>query len=566
MKRMVLICFTLLVAMVMQGQSRLLDLSLDVTLLDNGDGYVHEVRTYDVKPNEGVTESYIVFENLDNKGITIGDLYEVEDGDTTQYTWIGDWDIHQKRAKKLFHYGVHTVSDTHRELCWGVQDGLHTYHITYTINKLIESFEESDGMGHVFVTKNIRPEPKRVKVTFRKEDAPLDSSTHIWAFGYEGTILHTDEGVVEATPESFSTKEHVAVMMEFPKGMFHPEAMAEGTFEDFKKEAFKGSSYEKTSNAPFFCFLGGVGAMLLAIFLFFDGLRKKYYRWRLLGGGKLSWFREIPFKGDLVLSDVTFRSVNNLGRDSIADKETLIECYTLRLLQQGKLEITLCQEKDKSVPRLKVVPQSYQEDFYSSNRDEENQYLLWSFYKKAAREDLVVDTTDISDLANSNSTYVEKVFNKIETGSLVGSDDWNHEEMMNLMGLKKFLQEFTFIKERGMVEVNLWNEYLVYALLFGISEKVMKDFKETCPEYFKMSDFGMQIEEITATGGVGGLASLLSTYGRSSYNSYCDAWFHNQRGKSLSSSSYSRSGSGGRSSRGGGRSFSGRGRGGGGLR
>ena len=45
MKRMVLICFTLLVTMVMQGQSRLLDLSLDVTLLDNGDGYVHEVRT-----------------------------------------------------------------------------------------------------------------------------------------------------------------------------------------------------------------------------------------------------------------------------------------------------------------------------------------------------------------------------------------------------------------------------------------------------------------------------------------------------------------------------------------
>ena len=371
---------------------------------------------------------------------------------------------------------------------------------------------------------------------------------------------------MEAVPESFSTKEHVAVMMEFPKGMFHPEAMAEGTFEDFKKEAFKGSSYEKTSNAPLFCFLGGVGGMLIIIFLFFDGLRKKYYRWRLYGGGKLCWYREIPFKGDLVLSDVTFRSVNNLGRDSMADKETLVECYTLRLLQQGKLEITQCQEKDKSVPRLKVVPQGYQEDFYSSNRDEENQYLLWSFYKKAAGEDLVVDTTDISDLANSDSTYVEKVFNKIETGSLVGSDDWNHEEMMNLMGLKKFLEEFTLIKERGMVEVNLWNEYLVYALLFGISEKVMKDFKETCPEYFKMSNFGKQIEEITAAGGIGGLASLLSTYGRSSYNSYCDAWFHNQRGKSLSSNSYSRSGGGGRSSRGGGRSFSGRGRGGGGLR
>ena len=566
MRRIVLICFTLLVTMVMQGQSRLLDLSLDVTLLDNGDGYVHEVRTYDVDPDEGVTESYIVFENLGHKEITIEDIYEVVEGDTTQYTWTGNWDINQKRANKLFHYGVYVVSDTHRELCWGVQDGLHTYHITYTINKLIESFEESDGMGHVFVTKNIRPEPKHVKVTFRKEDAPLDSATHIWAFGYEGTILHTDEGTVEATPESFSTKAHVAVMMEFPKGMFHPEAMGEGSFEDFKKEAFEGSSYEKPSSAPLFCFLGGVGGMLIAIFLFFDGLRKKYFRWRLFGGGKLNWYREIPFKGDLVASDVTFRSVNDLGRDRLADQETLIKCYTLRLLQQGKLEITQCQEKDKCVPRLKVVPHGYRESFNSSNRDEENQYLLWSFYKKAAGEDLVVDTTDISTLADTNSTYVERIFDKFDTGPLVGSDDWNREEMMNLMGLKKFLNEFTLIEERGMVEVNLWNEYLVYATLFGISEQVMKDFKETCPEYFKMSNFGKQIEEVTATGGIGSLASLLNTYSKSSYSSYCHAWASNQPVESSSSSHYSRSGGGGRSSRGGGRSFSGRGRGGGGLR
>ena len=566
MRRIVLICFTLVVTMAMKGQSQLLDLSLDVTLLDNGDGYVHEVRTYNVNPNDGVTESYIVFENLDNKEITIGDIYEVVEGDTAHYTWIGKWDINQKREKKLFHYGVHIVSDTHRELCWGVQDGLHTYHIIYTINKLIESFEESDGMGHVFVTKNIKPEPKNVKVTFRKEDASLDSTTHIWAFGYDGTILHTNDGLVEATPESFSTEDHVAVMMEFPKGVFHPETMGKGSFEDFKKEAFKGSSYEKQSDAPLFCFLGGAGSMLLAIFFFFDGLRKKYYRWRLFGGGKLNWYRERPFNGNLVLSDATFRSVNDLGRDSMADKETLIECYTLRLLQKGKLEITQCQEKDKSVLRLKVVPHGYQGAFNSSNKDEENQYMLWSFYKKAAGDDLVVDTTDISELGKNNSTYVENTFDKFETGSLVGSDNWNQEELLHLMGLKKFLEEFTLIKERGLVEVSLWNEYLVYATMFGISEKVMKDLKETCPEYFKMSNFGKQIEEVAATTGISGLKSMLKSYGHSTFSAYIHAWASNQPGKSLSSSSYSRSGGGGRSSRGGGRSFSGRGRGGGGLR
>ena len=51
-----------------------------------------------------------------------------------------------------------------------------------------------------------------------------------------------------------------------------------------------------------------------------------------------------------------------------------------------------------------------------------------------------------------------------------------------MAGLKKFLKEFTLIKEREAIEVNLWNEYLMYAQIFGIAEEVANQFKKLYPE------------------------------------------------------------------------------------
>jgi len=568
MKRIHILFGLLAMATGLNAQSRLLDLNLDVTLMNNGSAFVHEERTYDVDPDEGVTESYIIFENLGEKTVDIVDLYEVVEGDTVYYTWEGEWDVHRTQAQKQFRYGVYTESNTHHELCWGVHNGQHTYHATYTIENLVQSFEESDGFGHVFITTNIRPVPREVKVTFRKEDAPLDSLTRIWAFGYEGTILHTDEGTVEAKPDEFSTKARVAVMMEFPKGMFQPEYKAEGTFEDFKEDAFVDSSYndDELSDEQVFTFLGSIvgGFAVLGGFLY--KLRRKYFKWRMFGGNKLDWYREIPMGGDLVKSSATYESVKDIGKDNFPDTPTLLQCYTLRMLQEGKLEMTQRQEKDKWVPRLKVVPTAYPEGTVLHGTDEKNQYHLWCFYKEAAGQDLVVDTKDISDLGKKRPKYVENQFNLISTKKLVSMDNWKHQEMMELMGLKKYLEDFTLVQEHGMVEVKLWNEYLVYATLFGIADQVMKDFKKSCPEYFKMSNFGKQLEQVTTAAGTGSLASMLNDYSSRTYHSYYNAKAANRPVSTSSGGGYSRSGGGGRSSWGGGGSFSGGGHGGGGLR
>lgn len=55
------------------------------------------------------------------------------------------------------------------------------------------------------------------------------------------------------------------------------------------------------------------------------------------------------------------------------------------------------------------------------------------------------------------------------------------DEAIKLSGLKKFLNDFTLINEREPIEVHLWNEYLIYAELLGIADKVRIKFKELYP-------------------------------------------------------------------------------------
>ncbi len=74
-----------------------------------------------------------------------------------------------------------------------------------------------------------------------------------------------------------------------------------------------------------------------------------------------------------------------------------------------------------------------------------------------------------------------------EKGYLSGSSftEAGQKEATNLIGFKNFLKDFTLSKEREAVEVGLWKDYLVYAGLFGIADKVAKQFQKLYPVEFK---------------------------------------------------------------------------------
>ena len=63
------------------------------------------------------------------------------------------------------------------------------------------------------------------------------------------------------------------------------------------------------------------------------------------------------------------------------------------------------------------------------------------------------------------------------------------KQAIKLAGLKKYLLEYTLIKDREAIEVVLFENYLVYAQLMGIAKEVSKEFKDLYPEIIEASHY-----------------------------------------------------------------------------
>ena len=76
----------------------------------------------------------------------------------------------------------------------------------------------------------------------------------------------------------------------------------------------------------------------------------------------------------------------------------------------------------------------------------------------------------------------------------VYADDMFISEGKKLYGLKKYLTEFSKIGEKEPIEVKLWDEYLMYAQIFGIAKEVAKQFKKLYPEIIENSNYGFDYD------------------------------------------------------------------------
>lgn len=60
--------------------------------------------------------------------------------------------------------------------------------------------------------------------------------------------------------------------------------------------------------------------------------------------------------------------------------------------------------------------------------------------------------------------------------------------MEHIIGLKKFLQEMSLIDEKEVIEVKLWEEYLIFASILGIADKVQEQLGKMCPTFNEQSN------------------------------------------------------------------------------
>lgn len=481
--------------------SKTLKVSIGVELLDNGDAIVSEERLASI--GSSGTEGYIAQYNL-RPGMKITDL-QVSDETDTDYELEEKWNVHRSRAEKEYKCG-YNWTENGVELCWGIgEPGIRTYYIRYRIVGLLMGYKESDGFNHCFFSTDAWGVDSVSVVFYREGKEFQQHNPNIWMFGCNGTIYVTN-GVVEArTDGHIYGDEKVIVMMEFPKGEFHPDVTVDGDFNAQVKEiAMDGSDYyqeefknnpslfkhiEKDSETWTFA-LGGVISLVLTTIIGGSCLgsvqeRKKQLE-RIFGKKKeVLWNRVVPVKGDLLKA----RGIYNAVEKKLFKSDDTIAAYTLRLMLKKKIEIRRRTFPDKTYQDVLLVNKPESNDTGDGDSNSQNLKIedeIHRLYYDASGEDHLLEPNEIKKYFNENPVQyrsaVRVIDSRLRTTCITSLNNITKKDALEVLGFEKFLKEFTLLSERGTMEAGLWKEYMTFATMFGISKRVAKELRAMLPE------------------------------------------------------------------------------------
>ena len=520
--------------------NRVSEITVDVTL--EADGSAHVVQTWSGVFDEG-TECYFPVTNLGGRELS---ALRVTD-ESGAYAVLDVWDTEASFAQKARKCGFNAV-DGGYEICWGISEyGENRYVVEYRVEGLAAAYDDYDGFLFQFVPSgmNIGPTEASVRVALRNGSLTEENAA-VWAFGFTGQARFAQGEVLADTEEPLTQSNSMILMLQLEKGVLAPAQTADGTFEAVRERAFEGSDYDDDDGLVWLFVLAAM-AVGLAVLIWLGG--KEGRRVKKLAKAADYW-REAPIGGNLEASFVLANRFYQADTDG-----NLIAAALTRLLADGCLtpltEVNagfLGKEKKSISLRLAKPPITGGLAVRA----------LYALLAQAAGSDGVLQEDELELYCKTNYAALLNVLeeakrdggetligiNCYKSGAqpvtLAGLTERGMSLLLQLIGYKKYLMDFSLIAERGVNEALIWQDCLTYAALFGIADKVMEELRKLYP-------------------------ADTSAYAQNMEAAYVIAWrYHSVTYQAAKSAEAARSaGSGGSSSLGGGGGFSGGGSGGG---
>ena len=460
---------------------------IDVTLDLKADGSAAVTEVWDVTATSG-TEWYLVKDDLGV--IRIRDL-SVRDESGTVYTNVGEWDVDRSLRQKTGECGIVTKRNG-CELCWGIGSyGDHVFTVSYTMTGVVDGYSDYDAVHLQLVSPGLSSNPQHVKVTVRSDTPFSTINTRLWGFGFPGIAEFQDGSLILESSRALKRSESVILLLRLNKGLCTPATQSSEEFGTHLEKAMEGASFDDDEQkASFWDRILGVLMMLVSvlgwiIFPLLAFIGSKFHNRKKVLGCKLSdvgWCRDIPFKGNVLESDYV---LGQLGEDK--QKNTIAGAMILRMIWDGVLLVS----KDQK-DRIEIsFNESKIPDTYSDSQKD-----LFHMMKDASGSDSILQYNEFSKWSAKHTTRVNNWVNKVksEGKAQLGSEAYlsggkftesGQAEARKVVGFRKFLEDFTIIGERASQEVTLWNDYLVFAALYGIADKVAKELKDINPQAFE---------------------------------------------------------------------------------
>lgn len=476
---------------------------IDETVVVHADGSATITQIWDVNVVSG-TEFYLPFDNL--RPMEITDLTVSENGEP--FFAEGDgWDTDRTREQKAGRCGI-VRKHNGVELCWGQGDyGDHVWTVSYKVSGLVMKMGDWNGLYFTFVNPGLSAPPKHVKVMILNETGgPEWTQDNVKVWGYRSNSeIFVEGGAIRAESTApFGTNSAMTVLVRFDPDLLTP-AVSYKDFESVQAQAMDGSDY--TPKKTFWdvvkeiftvfgflivFFLSPTGMFILAI-LYFLYLFITYhvfglkYKKSFYGKHKINgWYRDVPLGGNL--SAAYYALVKGDRMESNDFSNNLIGAYFLRWVLDGVVTVLPDPKKSNHVnlsfEKEKTFPEAVENDLYKMVREasgdnlilEEGEFEKWS--KKSFKR--------VSNIPEREKTRGRKWFQ--DHHLLVKGDTCSPEgqvEACHLIEFENYLKDFTLSKERGAIEVGVWRDFLVFAALFGIADKVAQQFQKLYPGQFE---------------------------------------------------------------------------------
>lgn len=488
-------------------------ISMDIFLDDEGNASVTEV--WECYATEG-TEVYHPYYNLGNSKIT--DL--IVSDSKGEYTTLSYWDTSGDLEDKAYKCGINKISDG-VELCWGISEyGYHTYTAKYKISNFVSELTDSQMIYWTLIPHNFSDSIGNAYIKIHS-NFNIDDSVGVWGYGNYGGTAYVYDGYIEMQSDgSLSKSEYMTILVQFPLETFKCNNKLGNDFEHYYNMAEDGAThytYEDDSSETIstriavvvmiICFWGFIFSVIG--YIIFSNL--KHYDFGP-EGKKITkdapYFRDIPCNKDLYRAYFVANEYNILK-----NKNDIAGAIILKWIKDGIISVRQ-ETKGKILKKEEAVITIINENPKITNKNEQKLFDL--LCKQSILEVAGNKTVDNEKLKKWCEDHYERVFSwfdsvlkeekdkLVEEGLLIKKkatflkifkyDIYEisqelREDAVQIAGLKRFLLDYTLIKEKEAIEVHLFEEYLIFAQMLGIAKKVAKQFSELYPDLVEQSCF-----------------------------------------------------------------------------
>lgn len=477
-------------------------IGIDVYIDENGIGEVKEEWQIDESDND-FTERYKEIKNL--KEIKIED-FSVRLNDKN-FSQKDPWDVDQNFEQKAYKYGRIDKDDS-LELCWGIseKEKENTYTLTYKINPIIVGLNDSDMLFYDFIGEDLDPKPNKIAITINTYKN-LEKDIKIWAFGFTGNINKDKASIVS---KSTGEVNRGVIMIKFPKNTFATSFKEDKSFKDYADTAIKDSKWEDSEGKVledkfpfkiFFLIILGLFAIIgLSAKVISDANPYKIHNIKDISDIKnieKLHSSNIPYDGNL--EDLFLLLINAYPLED--NFENLINAFLLKWINEGAITF-IKDEKDhgvfnKNLDKITInkAPTnmgeveksffSYLEEASKKRSDSSITESSFEDYMEDKDESLVdliesVENESLDSLVKKG--YVEKIQMKKNKQKLLLSPS-GMDLYKNILSFKNYLEDYENIDIENIESPQILDLYIIYAALFGISEKVYQSFEKIYPGY-----------------------------------------------------------------------------------